>query len=169
MGAISGWGGALSISTTVSGIFGGGTRLPILGWSITNRVDPLDVTLMGQKGYEDCLSGVTTYDLSFECLYDTTLNPFLAIPNLNPGEAEDFASSSNTYYTASFFMDKTATDGRRGYKFPRIMLLEVTLTDEVKGMVKYSVSAKSSRSGTYEIGQDVTRGPVPDKPFGSPG
>ena len=168
MSAISGWGGRVAVSGAINDVAGRGSCLPILSWTLENRAEEIDVSVMG-SGFGDYISSITEYEVAFDCLYDTTLNPFLAspFPNLNPGEISVVPSTTITYYTITLSMDNT--NALRVHVLPRVLLTAVQVTDEVRGLVKYSVKGKSTRSSTFTPGEVAIFGPVPIKPTANPG
>lgn len=168
MAAISGWGGRVSVNPTSGSSIASGTAMSVTRWSINNRADAVDATTMEHQGLEDAVSGVEMYDISFECIYDTTLNPFLATPNLNPGRSGGASQVGSNYITVTLTMDRGAASARSWY-FPRVLITDASMDDEVRGVVRYTVQGKSTLGVTFVAGSTPTLGSLPAAPTANPG
>ncbi len=159
MSAISGWTGRVNVS---------GTAMPVTRWTVNNRADAIDVTTMEHAGLYGGASGVEEYDISFDCIYDTTLNPFLAVPNLNPGVSGGSTATAPVFLTVGLVLDR-ANSATRSFSFPRVLLTDVQMDNEVRGVVRYSCQGKSTLGVTFVAGGAPTLGTLPVAPTASPG
>lgn len=57
MGAISGWGGRVTVNSGGSSL-GTGTSMPVTRWTVNDRADAVDCTTMEHAGFYDGVSGV---------------------------------------------------------------------------------------------------------------
>ena len=159
MGAISGWGGRVNLNSTA---------MPVTRWTLNNRADAIDVTTMEHQGLYGGVSGVEEYDISFDCIYDTTLNPFLAIPNVNPGVSGGAVPSASVFSAVGLVLDR-ANSGTRSFTFPRVLLTDVQIDDEVRGVVRYSCQGKSTLGVAFVAGSTPVVGTTPIAPTANPG
>lgn len=138
MAAIAGWNGSLSV---------GGTTLPVTRWNISWKTDALEVTTMETTGPGTLMTplsaftpGITDMDISFDAIWDTTVDPIVSSPpNLRPG-------TRITSMTVSLA-------GGTSWTFTNVLLTDLNMDDEVRGIVKYTCSGKVSGS---PVGTGIT-------------
>ena len=132
MAAISGWEGQVLI--------GGATVLPVTRWNVSWKADAIDVTTMatGTGAVLGNLSspvsawevGITDMDCSFDAVWDMTMDPIGSSPP---------ALRAGNLIRASFFLSQA---NNIAYTFTRVRITEVNIDDEIRGVVKYTVSGK---------------------------
>ncbi len=150
MGAISGWGGRVRVNTAGQGI-DTGTAMSVTRWTVNDRAEGVDATTMEHNGFPDYVSSVNEYDISFDCIYDTTLNPMLPTPNLNPGVSGGATAATPVYVTITLTMDR-AFSTTKSWIFSRVLVTDMQMDDEVRGVVRYSVQGKATRGLVYSAG-----------------
>lgn len=113
-----------------------GSNLCATKWSVTNKVDELDVTCFEGNGFAAYDAGVYDADITFDAFWE--YNVHAAPPLLVAGANAvirlyiDYGALAGTYFN-----------------FPTALLTNVTVDAEVRGMVKYSVTAKAHGTYTY--------------------
>ena len=143
MAAISGWGGRVRIGGAA------GRSLPVGRWSATERMDPVEATTMEGVGQGTYAAGVTDWDVSFDCFWDTTIETILSNePSVIPGtSAKDYLNAS-TKVVLELFLDR-ASATRKWIFQDGVLITNVTMDDEVRGVVRYTVTGIASRPVTF--------------------
>lgn len=145
MSAISGWGGRVRIGGA------GGRSLPVGRWNVVERLDPVEVTTMEHGGRGGYVAGVTDWEVTFDCFWDTALGGILLNTSaVVPGEAtnagKDDANSSTNYLQVELFLDKNVGTV---WSFGTVLVTNLSMDDEVRGVVRYTVSGINSQPVTF--------------------
>lgn len=113
----------------------GGINLTSTRWTVNCKVDALDITTQKDIGMGRYQGGVMDTDVSFEAFWDGTNNPF-NVPDLRPNSTV----GPVTIFIDSLNLPNAATNT---FIFPELFIESVSTDAEVRGMVKYTVSAKT--------------------------
>lgn len=159
MGAISGWGGRVR----VGGV--NGVALPVTRWTVTERTELPEVTTMEHYGQGSYAVGVRDWDVSFDCFWETALNPLTGATNVIPGNAGSYLQSSLNSVVLDLFMDKSSAT--RVWTFNNVIVSDVATDSDVRGVVKYSVTGKGTALTTFGGAAPTATSAVSLRPSGT--
>jgi len=108
-----------------------GTRVDVTDWEFTDETTFEDVTDTGDNCFENELATFRTGTGSFNLIWDDTKKPTANPPNLNSGIQ---------VINLDLFVGNTSDKIR----LPLANILSVTLTSEVKGVVKFAANFKNA-------------------------
>lgn len=118
----------------------GGTSMPCSNWQFSEKTDGVDTSNTTQAGKRTNIDGLSRVDASFDCFWDTSVNPFSNSPTLQSGTNVDlniFAHASDAtpiFDSPTFFVESVDVDG------------------DVSGAIKYSVKGYSNGAYTLDNG-----------------
>ncbi len=119
------------------------TYLCAVKWTLDMRADELDSTCFNSAGQGRWLAGVHDQEITIEGLWELGLhaNP----PNINPGD----------FVKIELFVD-FVNSAAQVYTFYDVLLLDVNVDAEVRGLVKYTIRGKArSTSSTLPVGNTL--------------
>lgn len=102
-------------------------------WSITFKTDELDITTFETLGFGDWTNGLIDADISFDAFWDSANDPHASPPGLMPGRFQYIRINVDV-----------AQGGLGSYVFTRALVCTVNVDAEVRGLVKFSVTAKNA-------------------------
>lgn len=124
-------------------LIGTNTYLCAVKWTVDMRADELDVTCFNSAGQGRWKAGVHDQEITIEGLWETGIhdNP----PGLVPGD----------YVTITLFVD-FLNIVTQVYVFYDVLLLDVNVDAEVRGLVKYTIRGKArSTNSTLPVGNTL--------------
>lgn len=142
MAAISGFGGRVTIEDIV---------MPAGRWTVNWRGENVDVSTFEHGLLKEYM--LTAYDIevTLDCFWDLGVNTFDANgPNLLPG-----GTTVSQIFTDSVGVELLycRTDGiNRLFDFPEVLIESVSVDDEVRGVIRYSVVGRVHRKVVFAAG-----------------
>lgn len=110
-----------------------GLNLIATRWSINFKADELDTSQFRTAGSGDWRGGVQDADISFDAFWDSLVDPHATPPNLRPGT------------THQIILNPSIGDvPGSAYIFETAFCFTVMVDAEVRGLVKYSVTARNA-------------------------
>ncbi len=105
-------------------------------WTVEWRVDAIDTSCLRNHGWGIYTPGVTDFDVSVDCIFDTTDDPFTSGGSLSLGAGSTFrAKLSLSEAHASLFFD-----------FPRVLLMDVRVDDSIRDVIRYSLRGRANHT-----------------------
>jgi len=123
------------VSGVAGRVFVNTVQLSVSNWSVDFRVDNIDVSVMNGSVWSDTIDGVPDFDIRFDAVYLPEENPFNALgANITVGY----------YAECIFWITHNGGVGADRWKFPNVLITDVTNEKGVRDTVRYSVMGKGS-------------------------
>lgn len=124
----------------------GGQALTATRLTITGRAEEHDITnfdsVSGTTLFHEVTLGKVECDLQVEAWWNSSQNPHGNPPGIWPGAQ---------YRNVKVILDRQHANAntQRTFEFPKMAITEVVVEAEVRGLVKYTFTAKASLSFNY--------------------
>ncbi len=110
-------------------------------WTVEWRVDAIDTSCLRNHGWGIYTPGVTDFDISVDCIYDTTDNPFASSGVLGIGPATTFRT----------FLALNEALANEGFNFPRVLLMDVRIDDSIRDVIRYSLRGRANHTLSTDL------------------
>lgn len=100
-------------------------------WTVSPRVDPLDITNFEGEGFADWLGGIKECEFTIEADYDSLNDPFQDPPDLVAG---------SIIGPVLLYTDDIPSDH---WNFPNVLVVETPMTAAVRELIGITITCKA--------------------------
>lgn len=121
----------------------GTTVMHAIRFTVDMRVDALDETTFVNANWGQHVNGVQDYEISVDCLFDTTSDLF-PVGGLSAAQNVFIAAALQPGCNMGIFAELDEGNAVRRWSFPETIILDVRIDDSVRDLLRFSVSARAS-------------------------